>query len=280
MVIMITGIFGQTTIDNKYEEQIKQDVLEYTDMVEISAKQYSNLLLKIEDVEFMDTNLQFDRQLNNLQTAQVVRKIENNGKYTGKSRFSSASHAYQFTKGTLRFVLSIAHRRDKLKDINMHNWTKKKNQDRLFQFYMKYNRNIANRHLPENNIITDYLIWQTGAGKTGLRNYIDVINGESRLSNSKVKTLKHNMTRKDFIKYEQYNYNKILTLIYELDLKINKAYLPSTKRLTYSEFRAIIYQHVPELKEILLDESKRTLVRIWINANICKVKRIVKAMFA
>ena len=277
MISMMTAyVQGYEVLDTNYVEYIEKEILVYSNNVKVDHDKYEETLKKIELIENVDTSVYYSRTLNKANTAKVVREMENNGKYYGSSKFSSAKHAYQITKPTLRFILRMAHKKGQLKHINLKNWSVRKNQDSLFHFYMNYNRKISEPHLPTSNIITDYLVWQTGAGKNGLRNYIRIVNGETELKTKKINVLRNNMRKVDYAKYERYNYNKALTLIHELDLQVDKAYIPSyRKRMTYNEMRVFLYKFIPELKDIILNESKTTLVKIWLNANICKIKRVV-----
>lgn len=276
MIFMLSTYLQGETLNEDYISNMQEEMKIYSNDVKVSHEQYEKILEKVNTIENVDTNVFYSRTLNKKNTAKVVREMENNGKYYGSSKYSSAKHAYQITKPTLRFILRMAHKKGQLKHITLKNWSVRKNQDSLFHFYMNYNRKIAEPHLPTSNIITDYLVWQTGAGKGGLRNYIKVVNGETELKTKKIKVLKNNMRKVDYAKYERYNYDKALTLIHELDLKVDKVYIPShRKRMTYNEMRVFLYKFIPELKDIILNESKTTLVKIWLNANICKIKRVV-----
>ena len=207
--------------------------------------------------------------------AKIIRHLENSGSYKiTYNRLSTAKGGYQITKGTLKFIFKLARRRGELKGVNIHNWTK--HQDKIFSFYMKYLRSKAD-FIEKHTVLTDYLLWQTGIGKNGIRNYLDVLSYRKELKNSRIRIIKNNTSKKDLIKFERDNYMRAYGILIESGLD-PQYYLRKFKneRMTLSTFRNWVKKRFPQQYLTEYNERKRDLLRAWINGIAIKINKIAK----
>jgi len=238
----------------------------------LDSEQYALAFEEVYEMETdkMDTILEVGN-VSKLEERRIIRKIENNGKYYGKSKYSSAWGAYQFTRGTAKFVINDMHKHGRYKYITIHNWKNSKTyQDIMYNWYRDYNQRIVSviDNVPENAIVT-YMSWQSGPG--GFMNYWDCLVNHNPIKLN-YSTIKTNLPKQVHRQFESYLYNKFLAMMHEQDKHCNSGIKSYHNHMSIYNFKRLVKKYNLDEGGYEIELVDRTLVQLLFKTYSDKIK--------
>ena len=203
-------------------------------------------------LENIRVNLNVGQNLTEDEKARIIRLIENNGKYEGGSKYSSAWGAYMFVRDTRKEIFKKAGLKDSDgTPLNEDNWKTHSNQDQMFRWYMNRIRKALSKVIPYSGLLVDYLGWQSGI--SGFKRMYKSIIGERKLFKSYYKKIDINVpekTKETLHKYLAIKFKQVSNY-------------PIKDSLSYPEFLTLLTTHVPDKLENILLEVSVTYSNVW-----------------